>query len=193
MSISVNDDPVKVFDFTKGETLPNEILLALADPNVEKLAFNASFERIASSTYIRRCIPDIFMGYGDKGDCVGNYLSPEDWKCSMVWSAYLGFLLSVEDFGKALKLAEQKMSEGRELIRYFCVPCKPTKSNGGRTRNMLFDATQKWEMFKTYNRRDVEAEMSIQKRLSTYPVPESVWDEYRISEKVNDRGVMIDR
>ena len=193
MSVSVDDGPVQIYDFTKGELPPDEILYALVNPQVEKYAFNAAFERIASSTYLRRCRPDIFRGYGDNDDCVGDYLSPEGWKCTMVWSAYLGLPLSLDGVGKALKLMEKKMIEGRDLIRYFCVPCKPTKANRGRTRNLPDDAPEKWEMFKAYNRRDVEVEMQIQERLGRYPVPDQVWEEYRINEKINDRGVMIDR
>ena len=190
---SVNDGPVITYDLTAGEEIPEEILRALADPSVEKWAFNASFERIASSVYLRRHRPDIFKSYGKPGDSVGDYLDPAGWKCSMVWSAYLGLPLSLDAVGRALRLTEQKMAEGRNLIRYFCVPCRSLKANGGRTWNSPSDAPEKWGTFKAYNRRDVEAEMAVQRRLAKYPVPDSIWEEYHISEMINDRGVMIDR
>lgn len=192
-SVSVNDGPVTTYDLAAGEEIPEEVLRALADPSVEKWAFNASFERIASSVYLKRHRPDIFRSYGKADDSVGDYLDPEGWKCSMVWSAYLGLPLSLDAVGKALDLTNKKMSEGRELIRYFCVPCRPTKANGGRIWNSPADAPDKWAAFKAYNRRDVEVEMAVQKRLSKYPVPENVWDEYHLNETINDRGVMIDR
>ena len=192
-SISVNDGPVITYDLTAGEEIPEGVLKALTDPSVEKWAFNAAFERIASSVYLKRHRPDIFKSYGKQEDSVGDYLDPAGWKCSMVWSAYLGLPLSLDAVGRALNITEQKMAEGKELIRYFCVPCRPTKSNGGRTWNAPSDAPDKWEVFKEYNRRDVQAEMAIQRRLAKYPVPDNVWEEYRISEMINDRGVMIDR
>ncbi len=192
-SVSINDGPVVTYDLAAGEEMPEEILYALADPSVEKWAFNASFERIASSVYLKHHRPDIFRSYGRQDDSVGDYLDPKGWKCSMIWSAYLGLPLSLDAVGRVLDLTEKKMSEGRELIRYFCVPCKPSKSNDGRIWNLPADAPDKWEIFKAYNRRDVETEMAIQRRLSEYPVPESVWREYHLSEVINDRGVMIDQ
>jgi DNA polymerase len=193
MGVSVNDGPVVQYDFTRGDLPPDDILRALADPKVEKWAFNASFERIASSTWLRRHRPDIFKGYGPPGDSTGNYLDPEGWKCSMVWSAYLGLPLSLDAVGKALHLTEQKMTEGRDLIRFFCIPCRPTKTNGYRTVNRPEDAPEKWSTFCAYNIRDVVTEMGVKDRLKKYPVPDSVWDEYHMSERINDRGVLIDK
>jgi len=190
--VSVDGGPVKVYDLACGESVPDDILAALSDDNVTKWAFNATFERVCLSVYLRRNYPQYFRSYSIPEDSVGAYLDPSAWRCSLVWSAYNGLPLSLEMVGSALGLEEQKLKEGRDLIRYFCVPCKPTKSNGGRTRNLPEHDKARWELFKRYNRRDVEVEMQIQKRLHNYPVPESVWDEYHISEEINDRGIMID-
>ena len=189
---SINGGSVIVIDLTAGEQVPEEVLSAITDEDVIKWAFNAAFERICLSYWLRRHYPQYFESYSIPEDSVCNYLNPDSWRCSMIWSAYLGLPLSLAGAGAALGLEEQKMKEGKELIRYFCVPCKPTKSNGGRTRNMPTDDPEKWSTFKSYNKRDVEVEMSIQKRLQNYPVPESVWDEYHIDQKINDRGIMID-
>ena len=190
--VSVDGGPVKVYDLACGESVPDDILAALSDDDVTKWAFNATFERVCLSVYLRRNYPQYFRSYSIPEDSVGAYLDPSAWRCSLVWSAYNGLPLSLEMVGSALGLEEQKLKEGRDLIRYFCVPCKPTKSNGGRTRNLPEHDKARWELFKRYNRRDVEVEMQIQKRLHNYPVPESVWDEYHISEEINDRGIMID-
>ena len=171
---SVDGGQVQVVDFTAGEKLPPEILNALTDDNVQKWAFNANFERICLSKYL------------------GRYLKPTSWRCSMVWSAYMGLPLSLEGVGAVLGLEKQKLTKGRELIRYFCSPCKPTVSNGQRTRNLPEHAPDKWESFKEYNRRDVEVELSIQNRLSRFPVPDSVWKEYALDQEINDRGVALD-
>ena len=166
--VSVDGGPVVVYDLACGNSIPDEILAALSDENVTKWAFNASFER------------------------AGQYLDPASWKCSMIWSAYMGLPLSLEGVGAVLKLQDQKLKEGKDLIRYFCTPCKPTKANGGRTRNLPKHDPEKWELFKKYNQRDVEVEMAIQKRLSKYPVPEFIWDEYHLDQEINDRGIMLD-
>lgn len=189
---SVNDEPVIVIDVTNGEEIPNYILKALTDDSVIKWAFNASFERIFLSYWLKRNHPEYFKSYSIPEDSVGNYLNPSSWRCSMIWSAYMGLPLSLEGVGAVLGLEEQKLKEGKDLIRYFCVPCKPTKVNGGRTRNMPSDAPDKWELFKKYNKRDVEVEMSIQQKLSRFPVPDSIWDEYHIDQKINDRGILLD-
>ena len=171
---SVDGGDVKVVDLACGEEIPAEILAALSDESVTKWAFNAMFERVCLSNYL------------------GEWLEPESWKCSMVWSATLGLPLSLENVGTVLGLEKQKLSEGKDLIRYFCVPCKPTKANGGRTRNLPEHDREKWERFKAYNLRDVEAEMQIQQRLSKFPVPDFVWEEYRQDQEINDRGIGVD-
>lgn len=176
---SVDGGPVRQVDLACGEKIPTEIIAALEDDTVTKWAFNANFERVCLSRY---------LGYP-----AGDYLMSDSWRCSMVWAAYLGLPLSLEGVGTVLGLEKQKMTEGKNLIKYFCQPCAPTRSNGGRTRNLPADAPEKWEAFKTYNIRDVEVEMAIQARLSNYPVPESVWEEYHLDQEINDRGIMIDR
>lgn len=189
---SINDEPVIVVDVANGEEIPAYILKALTDDSVIKWAFNASFERIFLSYWLKRNYPEYFESYSIPEDSVGNYLNPSSWRCSMIWSAYMGLPLSLEGVGAVLGLEEQKLKEGKDLIRYFCVPCKPTKVNGGRTRNMPSDAPDKWELFKKYNKRDVEVEMSIQQKLSRFPVPDCVWDEYHIDQEINDRGILLD-
>ena len=177
-SYSEDSTPVKVVDLACGEKIPDEIISALTDDSVTKWAFNASFERICLSR---------FLGYP-----TGKYLSPKSWKCSMVWAATMGLPLSLEGVGAVLGLKKQKLTEGKELIRYFCQPCSPTKSNGQRTRNFPHHAPDKWQLFKKYNIRDVETEMAIQARLAKYPVPDFVWEEYHIDQVINDRGVALD-
>lgn len=190
--VSIDGSPVKVYDLACGNTIPNEILSALSDENVTKWAFNAAFERICLSNWLKRHRPEHFTGYSIPEDPAGNYLNPESWKCSMIWSAYMGLPLSLEGVGAVLKLQDQKLKEGKDLIRYFCTPCKPTKANGGRTRNLPEHDPEKWELFKKYNQRDVEVEMAIQKRLAKFPVPEQIWDEYHLDQEINDRGIMLD-
>ena len=171
---SVDGGDVRVIDVACGEEIPAEILAALSDESVIKWAFNAMFERVCLSNYF------------------GEWLEPESWKCSMVWSATLGLPLSLENVGAVLGLEKQKLTEGKDLIRYFCVPCKPTKANGGRTRNLPEHDREKWERFKAYNLRDVEAEMQIQQRLFKFPVPDFVWEEYWQDQEINDRGIGVD-
>lgn len=175
---SVDGGPVRQIDLACGEKIPSEILSALENETVTKWAFNANFERICLSH---------FLGYP-----TGDYLKPDSWKCSMVWAAYMGLPLSLEGAGAVLGLEKQKLSEGKDLIKYFCQPCAPTKSNGQRTRNLPKHSPDKWLAFKRYNIRDVETEMSIQARLSKYPVPDSVWEEYHLDQEINDRGVVLD-
>lgn len=189
---SINDEPVIVVDVANGEKIPDYVLAVLTDDSVTKWAFNASFERIFLSYWLKRNYPEYFESYSVPEDSVSNYLDPSSWKCSMIWSAYMGLPLSLEGVGAVLGLEQQKLKEGKDLIKYFCVPCKPTKSNGGRTRNMPSDAPDKWELFKKYNQRDVEVEMSIQQKLSRFPVPDNVWDEYHIDQEINDRGILLD-
>lgn len=191
-AVSVDNGDVTVYDLAQGDTLPDEILNALTDDNVIKWAFNASFERICLSYWLRKNYPDKFKSYGDGNDTVGKYLNPVSWRCSMVWSAVMGLPLSLEGVGAVLGLKDQKMKEGKDLIRYFCVPCRPTKTNGGRTRNLPHHAPDKWETFKAYNKRDVEAEMGIKEKLHKFPVPDFIWEEYHLDQQINDRGIMVD-
>ena len=189
---SVNGGPVQVVDIACGEQIPKPVLSALTDDAVLKWAFNASFERICLSYWLQRHHPEHFKSYSIPEDSVRNYLNPEAWRCSLVWSAYIGLPLSLEGAGAVLKLDDQKLCEGKDLIRYFCVPCAPTKSNGSRTRNLPEHAPDKWALFKKYNQRDVEVEMAIQQRLRRYPVPDFVWEEYHLDQEINDRGIAID-
>lgn len=171
---AVDGKDVRVVDLACGEQIPDEIISALSDASVTKWAFNAMFERVCLSNFL------------------GEWLEPEGWHCTMVWSATLGLPLSLESVGSALGLEKQKLTEGNDLIRYFCVPCKPTKANGGRTRNRPGHDPEKWERFKAYNLRDVETEMQIQKRLSNFPVPDAIWEEYHLDQEINDRGIGVD-
>lgn len=191
---AVDGGPVQVIDLAQGETIPEEILDVLTDDTVTKWAFNANFERVCLSRYLTdlgRSL-DPFHDQHPLSKKCARFLNPAGWKCSMVWSAYLGLPLSLEGVGAVLNLDNQKMKEGRELIRYFCIPCKETKANGGRTRNFPQHAPEKWNLFKSYNKRDVEVEMAIQQRLQKYPVPEKVWEEYHLDQEINDRGIAID-
>lgn len=189
---AVNGGSVSVVDLASGEEIPQEILAALSDPDTTKWAFNANFERICLSSWLKQHHPEHFTGYSIPEDPAGAYLDPSSWKCSMIWSAYLGLPLSLVGAGAVLGLEEQKLTEGKDLIRYFCVPCRPTKANGGRTRNLPMHDTERWSRFKSYNKRDVEVEMAIQKRLAKYPVPEKIWDEYHLDQEINDRGIALD-
>ena len=171
---SVDGGAVHVIDLACGEKIPAEIVDALSDESVTKWAFNAQFERVCLSNYLE------------------TWLSPDSWHCTMVWSATLGLPLSLEGVGAVLGLEKQKLTEGENLIKYFCVPCAPTKTNGGRTRNLPQHDMEKWEQFKAYNLRDVETEMSIQKKLTRFPVPDFIWDEYHLDQEINDRGIGLD-
>ena len=173
---SIDGAPVQVVDFTAGERLPEAVYSALTDPNVTKWAFNAQFERVCLSR---------FLGYP-----VGTYLDPVSWRCTMVWAATLGLPLSLEGVGAVLGLEKQKLKEGKDLIRYFCTPAKAR--DGGAFRHYSTDNTEKWAVFKAYNRRDVETEMGIQQKLAKFPVPESEWRNYQLDQRINDRGIMLD-
>lgn len=175
---SIDNGPVHVVDLACGEKIPKEIDDSLSDDTVIKFAHNSTFERICLSR---------FLGYPD-----GRYLDPKSWRCTMVWSAYMGLPLSLKDVGSVLGLGSQKMKEGKELIRYFCMPCKPTKANGGRTRNLPSHDPDNWERFKEYNARDVEVEMAIREKLRNYPMPEAEWNNYVLDQRINDRGIMLD-
>ena len=190
--VSVNGGEVTVYDLASGDTVLEEIIRALSDDSVIKWAYNASFERVCLSVWLRRNYPQHFSSYSIEGDTVRNYLDPSSWRCSLVWGAYMGLPLSLEGIGKVLKLENQKMDEGKALIRYFCVPCKPTKANGGRTRNLPEHDPVKWSTFIAYNKRDVETEMAIQQKLSKFPVPNFLWEEYHLDQDINDRGIQLD-
>lgn len=165
---SINEGPVEVIDLALGDKIPYEILSALNDSKVTKWAFNANFERICLSRFI--------------GLPTGKYLDPSSWKCSMVWSAYMGLPFSLEGVGSVLGLKKQKLKEGKDLIRYFCSPCKPTKANRKRTRNFPYYDLDKWSKFKNYNKRDVETELEIQNKLANFSVPDTVWQEYHLDQ-----------
>jgi DNA polymerase len=202
MGVSVDKGPIQVIDLASGDTVPDEIVAAIGSDDVIKWSFNASFERICLSAWLLKYHPE-YLDNTDNGftpcrysvpeDTVGNYLNPVSWRCSMVLSAYNGLPQSLEQVGEVLGFDRQKLKEGKDLIRFFCVPCRPTNANGGRTRNRPEDAPDKWSLFKFYNKRDVEVEMQIHERLQNYPVPDSVWREYHQSEEINDRGILIDR
>ena len=177
-SYSIDGAEVHVVDLASGEKLPPKIIAALTDETVTKWAFNANFERVCLSRFL--------------GLPTGEYINPASWKCSMVWAATMGLPLSLEGVGSVLKLDKQKLAEGKDLIKFFCQPCAPTKSNGQRARNHPYHAPDKWSAFKKYNIRDVETEMSIQEKLYKFPVPDSIWDEYHIDQEINDRGVALD-
>ncbi len=189
---AVNGGEVQVVDLANGEKLPIDIIAAMTDDTVTKWAFNSSFERVCLSAWLRRNYPEHFYSYSIKEDTVGKYIDPLAWKCSMIWSAYMGMPLSLAGAGAVLGLEEQKLKEGKDLIRYFCVPCKPTKTNGGRNRNLPHHDKAKWDTFVFYNKRDVEVEMSIQKKLAKFPVPDFVWDEFHLDQEINDRGIALD-
>ena len=193
---SIDGGEVQVIDLATGEHLPPEILNALTDDNVQKWAFNANFERVCLSRYLSDMdiSLDPFADNHHSAETLGKakYLNPISWRCSMVWSAYMGLPLSLEGAGAVLGLEKQKLTEGKDLIRYFCSPCKPTAANGQRMRNRPEHAPDKWQSFKAYNRRDVETELSIQERLAKFPVPDTVWAEYANDQEINDRGVALD-
>ncbi|MBS4761205.1 DNA polymerase [Carnobacteriaceae bacterium zg-ZUI252] len=172
---AVDDGDVQVVDLARGETIPQEIIDAIKDDTVLKWAFNAQFERVCLSRYL------------------GVHLNPSAWRCTMVWSAYMGLPLSLEGVGAVLGLDEQKLKTGKEFIRYFCVPCQPTKTNGHRTRNFFYHDEDKWIQFKAYNKRDVVVEMAIANKLNKFQVPDFIWDEYVLDQSINDRGIQIDR
>ncbi|HFH8986935.1 TPA: DNA polymerase [Streptococcus agalactiae] len=182
LAVSVDNGPVTVYDLTK-ENLPDQILQALVNDSIIKWAFNASFERICLSNWLKKHHPKLLSE---------GFLSPNSWRCSMVWSAYLGLPLSLEGVGTVLKLKDQKLKEGGDLIRYFCLPCKPTKINGGLKRNFPHHAPDKWAAFINYNKRDVEVELAIKDKLRNHPVPDFLWEEYHQDQNINDRGIGID-
>ncbi len=187
---SVDGSEVKVVDLAQGETIPEVVLSALTDETVTKWAFNAQFERVCLSRYLRDKGINLNPGKTVKSESL--FLNPSSWHCTMIWSATLGLPMSLESVGAVLGLDKQKLTEGKNLIKYFCLPCNPTKVNGGRTRNKYFHDKEKWDLFKSYNKRDVEVEMSIQEKLSRFPVPDFLWQEFYLDQEINDRGIGID-
>lgn len=175
---SIDNSETNVIDLLSGEKIPSEVISALTNDSIIKWAFNAQFERICLSKWL--------------GLPAGQYLDPKSWKCTMVWSAYMGLPLNLQGVGAVLGLEKQKLTEGKDLVRYFCKPCKPSASNNERIRNLPIDAPDKWKAFKAYNQRDVETELSIQDKLSKFPVPDSIWNEYHLDQEINDRGVALD-
>lgn len=175
---SIDEGKTEIVDIANGEELSEEIIQALLDDNVIKWAFNAQFERICLSRFLKLT--------------KGTYLNPKSWRCTMIWSAYMGLPFSLEGVGKVLGLEKQKLIEGKDLIKYFCVPCTPTKSNGFRNRNFPYHDKIKWEAFKTYNIRDVDTEKEIQCKLMKFPVPDFIWEEYNLDQEINDRGIKVD-
>ena len=174
-SYAFDDEPVQTIDLASGETLPLEVISALEDPGIIKVAYNAQFERVCLSRYL------------------GHWLDPHQWRCTMVMAAYLTLPGRLADAAVALGTTEKKMEEGKDLIRYFSVPCKPTKTNGGRTRNLPADAPEKWAVYRQYNAQDVETERAIRKALEKYPLPEQEWELYALDQQINDRGVRVDK
>lgn len=187
---SVDGSEVQVVDLAQGETIPDTVLSALTDETVIKWAFNAQFERVCLSRYLRDKGINVNSSQTVKSE--GLFLNPCSWHCTMIWSATLGLPMSLESVGTVLGLDKQKLTEGKNLIKYFCLPCNPTKVNGGRTRNKYFHDKEKWDLFKSYNKRDVEVEMSIQEKLSRFPVPDFLWQEFYLDQQINDRGIGID-
>lgn len=187
---SVDGSEVKVVDLAQGETIPDTVVSALTDETVTKWAFNAQFERVCLSRYLRDKGINVNPGKTVKSE--GLFLNPCSWHCTMIWSATLGLPMSLESVGAVLGLDKQKLTSGKNLIKYFCLPCNPTKVNGGRTRNKYFHDKEKWEQFKSYNKRDVEVELSIQEKLSLFPVPDFLWQEFYLDQTINDRGIEID-
>lgn len=187
---SVDGSEVQVVDLAQGETIPDTVFSALTDETVTKWAFNAQFERVCLSRYLRDKGININPSQTVKSESL--FLNPSSWHCTMIWSATLGLPMSLENVGTVLGLDKQKLTEGKNLIKYFCLPCNPTKVNGGRTRNKYFHDKEKWELFKSYNKRDVEVEMSIQEKLSRFPVPDFLWQEFYLDQTINDRGIGID-
>ena len=175
---SIDGGKTEIVDIANGEELSEDIIQALLDDNVIKWAFNAQFERICLSRFLKLI--------------KGTYLNPKSWRCTMIWSAYMGLPFSLEGVGKVLGLEKQKLIEGKDLIKYFCVPCTPTKSNGFRNRNFPYHDKIKWEAFKTYNIRDVDTEKEIQCKLMKFPVPDFIWEEYNLDQEINDRGIKVD-
>ena len=187
---SIDEQPVQVVDMANGEEIPESILAALADENVVKRAFNCNFERVCLSKYLRENHPQYFQSYSIDEDTVGDFLNPESWHCSMIHARTLGLPSSLAEVGKVLGIEQQKMTEGKALIKFFCVPYDTI--DGVPQFHSPTDYPDKWEIFKAYNKRDVEAELEIDRRLSRFPVPDFLWKEFYLDQEINDRGILVD-
>ena len=187
---SIDGQPVQVVDTANGEEIPENVLAALADENVVKRAYNCNFERVCLSKYLRENYPQYFQSYSIDEDTVGDFLNPESWHCSMIHARTLGLLLSLAEVGKVLGIEQQKMTEGKALIKFFCVPYDTI--DGVPQFHSPTDYPDKWEIFKAYNKRDVEAELEIDRRLSRFPVPDFLWKEFYLDQEINDRGILVD-
>ncbi len=187
---SIDGQPVQVVDTANGEEIPENVLVALVDENVIKRAFNVNFERVCLSKYLRKNYPQYFQSYSIDEDTVGDFLNPESWHCSMIHARTLGLLLSLAEVGKVLGIEQQKMTEGKALIKFFCVPYDTI--DGVPQFHSPTDYPDKWEIFKAYNKRDVEAELEIDRRLSRFPVPDFLWKEFYLDQEINDRGILVD-
>nr|WP_302350940.1 DNA polymerase [uncultured Ruminococcus sp.] len=187
---SIDEQPVQVVDMANGEEIPESILAALADENVVKRAFNVNFERVCLSKYLRKNYPQYFQSYSIDEDTVGDFLNPESWHCSMIHARTLGLPSSLAEVGKVLGIEQQKMTEGKALVKFFCVPYDTV--DGVPQFHNPKDYPDKWEIFKAYNKRDVGAELEIDRRLSRFPVPDFLWKEFYLDQEINDRGILVD-
>ena len=187
---SIDGQPVQVVDMANGEEIPENVLVALVDENVIKRAFNVNFERVCLSKYLRKNYPQYFQSYSIDEDTVGDFLNPESWHCSMIHARTLGLPSSLAEVGKVLGIEQQKMTEGKALIKFFCVPYDTI--DGVPQFHSPTDYPDKWEIFKAYNKRDVEAELEIDRRLSRFPVPDFLWKEFYLDQEINDRGILVD-
>ena len=194
LSYSIDGGAIQTVDLASGEKIPDEITLAFLSDEVIKWAFNAQFERVCISEWLKRNGYNLErpVAFGEERELL-RYLDPVSWRCDMIWSAYLGLPLSLEQVGSVLNLDKKKLKEGKDLIRYFSVPCKPTISNKQRTRNLPHHDPEKWAEFKAYNKRDVETEMLIHEKLSRFPVPDFEWELYIRDQQINDLGILIDK
>ena len=187
---SIDGQPVQVIDTANGEEIPENVLAALVDENVIKRAFNVNFERVCLSKYLRKNYPQYFQSYSIDEDTVGDFLNPESWHCSMIHARTLGLPSSLAEVGKVLGIEQQKMTEGKALIKFFCVPYDTI--DGVPQFHNPKDYPDKWEIFKAYNKRDVEAELEIDRKLSRFPVPDFIWQEFYLDQEINDRGILVD-
>ena len=189
-SVSVDGGAVQLYDLTAGDVIPDEILNALVDESIIKRAFNVQFERVCLSKYLHVHYPEIFSGYSINEDTVHDYLNPRSWQCTMIHARYLGLPSSLAQVGEVLKLQQQKLTEGKALIKFFCVPYD--YENGVPLFHNPANYPEKWELFKKYNICDVESELEIDRRLSKYPVPDNIWEEFYLDQEINDRGIAVD-
>ena len=187
---SIDGQPVQVVDTANGEEIPENVLAALADENVVKRAFNCNFERVCLSKYLRENYPQYFQSYSIDEDTVGDFLNPESWHCSMIHARTLGLPSSLAEVGKVLGIEQQKMTDGKALVKFFCVPYDTI--DGVPQFHSPTDYPDKWEIFKAYNKRDVEAELEIDRKLSRFPVPDFIWQEFYLDQEINDRGILVD-